>query len=56
MGYLVWLCPRRCFSSPGKTFLQSHLECLLGWVQDFPSEAKVKKEKEAGFRDRGTSL
>lgn len=32
--------------------LESHLRCLLGWVQDFPSEARWKR-KGKGSKNRG---
>lgn len=32
--------------------LESHLRCLLGWVQDFPSEARWKRRGE-GSKSRG---
>lgn len=32
--------------------LESHLRCLLGWVQDFSSEARWKR-RQKGSKNRG---
>ena len=40
--HLVWLLcvPGGALALQARHFLQSHLECLLEWVKDFPSEAR----------------
>lgn len=52
--HLVWLLrvPGGASALQAGHILESHLRCLLGWVQDFPSEARWKR-REKGSKNRG---